>query len=434
MPILVIGLNHNTAPLDLRERLALNEDSVRALFANPRCGSDCPVSEAAILSTCNRTELYAVSSEMGFDGLEDFLSDATDVPISDFGTHLYRLSAADAVRHLMRVAAGLDSLVLGEPQILGQVSRAFALAHELGMTGPLLARLFQAASHAGKRIRSETAIGRNPASVSSLSASIVEHAVTEIATAQVAILGAGEMAELAVESLRKRGAQHITIINRSLERVHALAERWATGTVPLALLEESIGKSDVLVTSTSAASILISREMIEQVMSQRPDRPLLLIDIAVPRNIDPAAAGVPNVLLYDIDHLNTRLEQSLAERLAEVPQAEAIVAEEECKFLDYLNLLNIMPVIADLHQQAESIRETELAKTLRHLPNLTDAEREHIEALTRALVSKLLAEPTKRLRQEATSPRGQEYAKVARALFGLQENHLSTKDTKDTKF
>lgn len=419
MPILIIGLNHTTAPLDLRERLALNEDSVRALFANRHCGHDCPISEAAILSTCNRTEIYAVSRNAGFGGLADFLAEATGVPVSEFETHLYRLADAAAVRHLMRVAAGLDSLVLGEPQILGQVSRAFALAHELGLTGPVLSRLFQAASHTGKRVRSETAIGRNPVSVASLAASIVGRSVTDITTAQITILGAGEMAELAVESLRKRGAQRINIINRSLERVHALAERWAAGAVPFTLLEESIGESDVLVTSTSATSILISREMIQEVMSQRPGRPLLLIDIAVPRNIDPAAASVPNVSLYDIDHLNTRVEQSLAERLAEAPQAERIVIEEECKFLEFLTILDMMPLIADLHQQAETIRETELAKTLRHLPDLTDTERQHLEALTRALVNKLLAEPTKRLRQEATSSNSQQYAEITRSLFGL---------------
>lgn len=430
MPIFVIGLNHNTAPLNLRERLALNEDSVRALCANPRPGSDCPVSEAIVLSTCNRTELYAVSSDTGFDSLEGYLSDATNVPVALFRLHLYRLAGADAVRHLLRVAAGLDSLVLGEPQILGQVTRAFALARSLGTSGPLLSRLFQAAIHSGKRVHSETAIGRNPASVASLAASIAERTVTDIATAQVAILGAGEMAELTVEALRKRGASRITLINRSRERVHALAERWAAGAAPFEQLEESLGEADILITSTSADSILISRQMIENVMHARPERPLLLIDIAVPRNIDPAAAAVPNVALYDIDHLNTRLEQSLAARLAEVPHAEQIVSEETAKFLEFLNILNMMPVIADLHQQAENIREAELAKTLRHLPNLTDAEREHLEALTRALVSKLLSEPTKRLRIEAASPDSQHYAETARTLFGLKENHSSTKHTK----
>lgn len=422
MNILVIGLNHTTAPLDLRERLALTEDNIRALFANPRRGSDCPVSEALILSTCNRTELYAVSSDAGFDVLENYLAEATHVSAELFHPHLYRLAGADAVRHLLRVAAGLDSLVLGEPQILGQVTRAFNISRELGMTGPVLSRLSQAAIHSGKRVHTETAIGRNPASVSSLAASLAERTVTDIATAQVAILGAGEMAELAVGALRKRGVKHILLINRTLERVHAVAERWATGVVPFAMLEESLGEADVLVASTSAASILISYEMVEKAMQKRPNRPLVLIDIAVPRNIDPQAGQIPNVALYDIDHLNTRLERSLSERLAEVPHAETIVAEETSKFLDYLNLLGMLPVIADLHKQAENIRETELAKTLRQMPNLSEAEHAHLEALTHAIVSKLLAAPTQRLRIEAAGPNSQQYAEMARSLFRLPNN------------
>ncbi len=422
MNILVIGLNHTTSPLDLREQLALTEDNIRALFANPRRGSDCPVSEALILSTCNRTELYAVSSDAAFDGLENYLAKATHVPAELFHPHLYRLAGADAVCHLLRVAAGLDSLVLGEPQILGQVTRAFNVSRELGMTGPVLSRLSQAAIHSGKRVHTETAIGRNPASVSSLAASLAERAVTDIATAQVTILGAGEMAELAVGALRKRGVKRILLINRTLERVHAVAERWATGVAPFALLEESLGESDVLVASTSAASILISCEMVEKAMQKRPNRPLVLIDIAVPRNIDPQAGQIPNVELYDIDHLNTRLEQSLSERQAEVPHAEAIVAEETSKFLDYLNLRGMLPVIADLHKQAENIREAELAKTLRQMPNLSEAEHAHLEALTHAIVSKLLAAPTQRLRIEAAGPNNQQYAEMARSLFALPNN------------
>lgn len=412
MPILAIGLNHTTAPLELREQLALNEASIRELSGQP-------FSESVLLSTCNRTELYAVCERTDFEALENYLANATGFPASEFTPHLYRLTDAEAARHLLRVAAGLDSLVLGESQILGQVTKAFTLARELGCTGPLLSRLFQAAIHTGKRIHTETAIGRNPASVASLAASIAENSIADLASARIAVLGAGEMAQLAVEALRHHGAQHILMINRSLERVHAVAERWSAGAAPLDLLAESLADTDILITSTSADSIVVPREMIEHTMQVRPNRPLLLIDIAVPRNIDPAIADVPNVLLYDIDHLNTRLEQALAARQAEVPHAEAIVADETEKFLTYFNALEMLPVIADLHQQAENIRKAELTKTLRHLPNLSEAEREHLEALTRALVSKLLAPTTQRLRIEAACPQGHHYAEVARSLFNL---------------
>lgn len=412
MPILLIGLNHTTAPLDIREQLSLSEESLRAIHTHPFV-------ESVLLSTCNRTELYAVCKGTDFNALENYLADATGVPTEEFAPHLYRFSDNEAAHHLLRVAAGLDSLVLGESQILGQVTKAFTLARELGRTGPLLSRLFQAAIHSGKRVHSETAISRNPASVASLAASIAENALADLTSAQVTVLGAGEMAELSVEALRRHGAQHILMINRTLERVHAVAERWNTGAAPLELLSETLGETDILITSTSADSIVVSREMIQNTMQQRPNRPLLLIDIAVPRNIDPAAASVPNVLLYDIDHLNTRLEQALAARLAEVPHAEAIVAEETGKFLTYFNALDMIPVIADLHQQAESIRKAELAKTLRHLPDLSDDQREHLEALTRALVSKLLAPTTQRLRIEAACPQGHHYAEVTRTLFNL---------------
>lgn len=418
MHILSIGLNHTTAPLDLRERLAFNEDSLRALFANPR-DDNSDITGMVILSTCNRTELYAVTSQPGFDVLETFLAETSNVPLEQFSPHLYRFAGADTARHLFSVAAGLDSLVLGETQILGQVSKAFDLARELGAAGPLISRLFQAAVHAGKRVHTETAIGRNPASVASLAASIAERAVVDIATAQVTVLGAGEMAGLAVEALRKRGAKRILLINRSVQRLHNLSERWDVGSVLFDRLGDVLADTDILIASTSAASILVSCEMIEIAMQQRPNRPLLLVDIAVPRNIDPETANVPNVFLYDIDHLNTRLEQSLAERQAEIPHAQAILAEEQSKFLEYLNSLTMLPLIAGLRQQAEAIREAELAKTLRHLPGLSETERTHLEALTHALVSKLLYAPTNRLRVEATGPHAPEYAAVTRSLFNL---------------
>jgi len=432
MHLLSIGLNHTTAPIDLRERLAFNEDSVRALFASlDYCAGLRPehspvhtgLAQAAermvILSTCNRTEIYNVSDQPDFAPLEIFLSDASRIPLNQLGPHLYRFSGLGVARHLFRVAAGLDSQVLGESQILGQVSKAFDLARQAGTAAPLLSRLFQAAIHAGKRVHAETVIGRNPASVASLAASIAERSVVELAKAQVVILGAGEMARLALQSLRKRGAKHILLVNRSLERAEALSARWEASPAPLEALENALAGADILIASTGAATPILSREMVEAAMRQRPGRPLLLVDIAVPRNITPETAEIPNVSLYDIDHLNARFEQSLAERLAEAPRVEAILAQEEDKFIEYLNSLSILPLIAGMHQQAEEIRQAELAKTLRHLPGLDETERARIEALTHALVSKLLETPTKRLRSEATCPQGPKYAAVARSLFDL---------------
>jgi len=422
MNIFCLGLNHTTAHLDLREKLALEEEVVRIALARLACGHIATViNELVLISTCNRIELYAASSQSAFAELEAFLSEVSGVPRDHFRPYLYRFKDMDAVRHLFEVAAGLDSLVIGEPQILGQVTRALELARGQNTAGSLLNRLFQAAIHAGKRTRTETAISRNPASVSSLAASLSERAVHKISEAQIVILGAGEMAELAVEALRKRGAQKILVVNRTLERAHALTERWDAQATTFENLHTALASADILISSTGAPHTIISPEMMRETMKHREERPLVLIDIAVPRDIDSDIAAIPHVKLYDIDNLNAQLEHSLSERMAEVPQVKNILDEELELFEDYLKSLDMLPLIADMRQNAEAIRQTELEKTLRHLPELTEAERGHIEAMTQALVKKLLHAPTHRLREEAASPRASEYADVARKLFNLSD-------------
>lgn len=426
MHILCLGLNHQTAPIDLRERLVFSEEAIRALLSRLGCGDGMgPLAEMVILSTCNRIEIYAASSRNSFAEMEAIFSDAHGMTTRDLHSHLYRYSGAKAVRHLLNVAAGLDSLVLGEPQILGQVTRALELARGVGTAGALLSRLFQAAIHAGKRSRTETAISRNPASVSSLAASSAEKAVGNLKAASVVVLGAGEMAELTVEALRKRGVERIRVINRTLERAHSLAQRWGAESATFESLEKSLKEADILISSTGAPHTLVSAGMVRSAMEER-QRTLVLIDIAVPRDIDAACGGVPGVRLYDMDNLNATLETSLAERAAEVPQVEAILAEETGKFVDFLDSLEMLPLIADLRRQAEIIRQAELDKTLRHLPELTDSERARVEALTMALVKKLLHGPTNRLRLEASSPHAAEYTTVTRTLFGLKHEKDSS--------
>jgi glutamyl-tRNA reductase len=432
MYIICLGLNHTTAPLDLREKLTLDDEVVRIALARIACGHlSTTITELIFISTCNRIELYAVSNQLAFAELETFLAEVSDVPTEQFTPHSYCLSGMDVVRHLFEVAAGLDSLVIGEPQILGQVTHALELARGQDTAGPLLNRLFQAAIHAGKRTRTETAISRNAASVSSLAASLSERVVHKISDAQIVILGAGEMAELAVESLRKRGAQKILVVNRTLERAHALAQRWDAESATFEHLHSALVSADILIASTGAPHTLISPEMVQETMRHRAERPLVLIDIAVPRDIDPAAANIPHVKLYDMDSLNTRLEHSLAERMAEIPLVKNILAEELGLFEDYLKSLDILPLIADMRQNAETIRQSEFEKTLRHLPDLTEAEREHIEAMTQALVKKLLHAPTQRLRVEASSPRASEYAAVARTLFNLSDERTPASTAAD---
>ncbi len=422
MHILSLGLSHTSAPVHLRERLIFNEEQIRASLSRLSCGHlSGNIAEMVILSTCNRIEIYSVSSQDTFTELEIFLSDARGAARDEFISHLYHHKNVDAARHLFNVAAGLDSLVVGEPQILGQVTRALELARGQNTAGPVLNRLFQSAIHAGKRARTETGISRNPASVSSLAASLSQRVVHHIAEAQIVILGAGEMAELAVEALLKRGANRILVVNRTLERAHSLAHRWGAQATTFENLNAALASADIVIASTGAPHTIVTTEMVNQIMQARQQRPLVLIDIAVPRNIDPETANISYVRLYDIDNLNAQLEHSLAERMAEVPQVKTILEEELSQFAEYMKSLEMIPIIVDIRQQAELIRQEVLEKTLRRLPDLTETERDRIEAMTQALVKKLLEAPTHRLRAEASCPHAPEYAAVARTLFGLHK-------------
>lgn len=427
MHLYCLGLNHNTASLALREKLAMSEQQVsRGLgsWKSEHVYAASRIAELVIISTCNRTELYAVSSHLTFADLEIFLSGTCGVPADAFCAHVYQYADTKAARHLFEVAAGLDSLVIGEPQILGQIVRALELSRGQNMAGPVLNRLFQAAIHAGKRARTETGISRNPASVSSLAASLAERIVHPITEAQVVVIGAGEMAELAVEALRKRGAQKILVVNRTLDRANAIADRWGADIATFENMDDALASADILISSTGAPHLILTERMVREAMTAREQRPLVLIDIAVPRDIDPDAANIPHVKLYDIDHLNEQLEGGLAERMAEAPKVRAILDEEVAEFGEYMKSLEMIPLIADIRQQAESIRQDMLEKTLRRLPDLTDAERARIEAMTQALVKQILHAPTNRLRAEASCPHAPEYATVARTLFGLRDEGL----------
>jgi len=340
--------------------------------------------------------------------------------MADFQTHSYRYSDEQVVNHLYRVASGLDSLVIGEPQILGQVTRALELALGVGACGALLSRLFRSAIHTGKRVRTETAISRNPASISSLAASLAAREVKNLHDARVLVIGAGEMAELAVEALRKRGVTQIVVVNRTIERAQYLAQHWQAQVSTFEHLEALLLEADIVISSTSAPHTVIEAQLIADIMSRRNQRVMVMIDIAVPRDIDPAVNHVMGVKYFDIDNLDHQVEGLLAERSAEVPFVEAILKEEEALFLEYLQTLDMLPLIIELRKQAETIRASELQKTLRRLPNLSETERQRIEALTHSLVKKLLETPTARLRSEASCPHASEYATVARTLFDLQ--------------
>jgi glutamyl-tRNA reductase len=364
-------------------------------------------------------EIYAVGSELSFPALENLLAETSDVATDEFSQHFYRLLDEEAVSHLMRVAAGLDSLVLGEPQILGQVTEAFTIARSQGTTGKILSRLFQNAIHAGKRARTETTISHNPASIASVAVMLISNVVPEIARSQILVLGAGEMAELSVESLIKRNASQICVVNRTLQKAQELARRWGAQAATYESLSKLLPEADVLISSTAAPHTLIHPSMVKSAMEQRPQRPLVIMDLAVPRDVDVQVAEIPGVSLYDLDALSTNLEESIAKRRAEVPKVEMILEYEKREFIKYLASLDVVPIIVSMRKQAHSIRAKELEKTIRRLPNLSPEAQETIELLTKSIVKKILHSPTIRLREEANGPNAADYANITRGLFGL---------------
>jgi glutamyl-tRNA reductase len=420
--ILCLGLNHQTASVTLREQLAFTPTRLEISLARLGCGTGegfHQIREMVILSTCNRVELYAVTTNPSFDPLEAFLSETQNVPIFDFSSHVYRLNDDVAVKHLLDVAAGLDSIVIGEPQILGQVTDAYSAARQHGTSGKILSRLFQTAIHAGKRARTETAIAHNPASISSVAVNLICEVVPDLPTAQIMVLGAGEMAELAVEALRKRGTQRITVVNRTLQRAQELARRWDGRAAAFEMLLELLSESDIVITSTGAPHTIIHNPMVEKAIGQRPDRPLILMDIAVPRDVDPEVGKLPGVHLYDMDTLAAKLEYCIEQREAEVPHVKEILAQELANFMDYIATLDVIPIIIKMRQQADAIRLAELEKTIRSIPDMHPETQQRIDALTRSIVNKILHSPTVRLREEANGPNAVDYADIARGLFGF---------------
>jgi glutamyl-tRNA reductase len=420
--LLCIGLNSHTAHVAFREQLAFTPHRLEASLARLGCGQahySNEIRELVILSTCNRTELYAVTTDPGFAPLEIFLSETQNIPISEVSTFLYRLRDEDAVRHLLNVAAGLDSMVLGEPQILGQVTNAYAAARQQGATGKIISQLFQVAIHAGKRARTETAIGHNPASIASVAVNLMSDSISTLTDARIMVLGAGEMAELAVEALRKRGANHIMVVNRTIQHAQELASRWDGQAAALESLLELLPDTDIIITSTGAPHTIIHPSMIEKAMQQRPKRPMVLMDIAVPRDVEVEVGAIPGVSLFDMDTLSEQLESSLAQREAEIPQVQEILAEEEAHFMEYLAALDVVPIIVQMRNQANAIRQAELEKIIRRNPDLSPGTQQQIDALTKAIVNKILHSPTIRLREEANGPHAVDYADIARGLFGL---------------
>jgi len=412
-PIVCLGVNHRTAPVEVRERLACTLDQLLSAAS--------PTGDLALLSTCNRLEIYVCSASDPAavqDAVTTTLAQATGVAMADFAGHLYCSSGWDAVTHLLRVSTGLESLVLGEPQILGQVTGAFMQATEAGVLGHCLTQLFRAAIRAGKRARSETAISTNPASISSVALALAQQHAGDLRQQRVLVLGAGEMGRLALKSLHHRGAADVEVVNRTFAKAESTATAYGVTAFPLDRLSERLAQADVVIAATSASQPLLTRGLVAEAMAQRPDRPLLLVDLAVPRDIEPAVGDLPGVRLFDVDDLRGTLDDALGAREAEVPQVEAIITEEVAGLQNAYQEMTVRPLIVDLRRKAEQIRQREMERTLRNLGAIDDATLGHIQKLSQALVNQLLHKPTLYLKERAVNGETGKVESV-REMFGL---------------
>ena len=408
MKLSLVGVSHHRAPVELRERVALDAVGAAALAARlaERSG------EAIVLSTCNRTEIYVAGEAIEEAESAAGLDDPALVGVR------YRLGGEAAALHLFRVAAGLDSLVPGEGEILGQVRGAF----EAGKPGPLLDRLFRQALHIGGRVRSETAIGENPASVSGAAAALAQQVFGELEGRRVLLVGAGRTSELAARNLRTRGAEIVAVANRNASRGAELAERLGARAVPLGELGVALVDADVVVASTSAPSFVVTRETVAGSLRARKGRPLLFVDLAVPRDVDPAVNDLDGCFVYDVDDLEVVVAEGLAGRRGEAVHAERIVEAEAAVFREWHAALDVVPAIASLRARAEEIRTAELAKAAGRLGRLSDSDRKLVESMTTQIVNKLLHLPTVRMKEAAAAADGVVYADVVRHLFGLGED------------
>ncbi len=410
MNLTLVGLSHQATPIAVRERAFVPLPQAAEL-SRELAGDG----EAACLSTCNRTELYLVGDDAGQRGLEA-LAALSRLEDQQLRAVVYRLSDEAAALHLFRVAAGLDSMVPGEGEILGQVRTAY----EAGATGPVLDRLFRQALHAGKKVRAETAIAESPTSVSSAAAALAQQVFGQLDGCRVLLVGAGHVAELSAQNLASRGARIAFVANRSPQRAEALAGRFGGEGLPLQQAAERLGEVDVVLSSTGSPGWTLDRDGVAAALHRRRGRPLFLIDLAVPRDLDPAIHELEDCYLYDIDDLESVVAESLAGRRREAARAEAIVAEEAEQFREWQASREVAPAIASLRAWAEEIRAGELERARGRL-GLSESQHAAVESVTAQIVNKLLHLPTVRLKEAAAGAEGGSYAEAVRHLFGLGE-------------
>jgi len=415
MELIVVGLSHRTAPLPVRERLAVSGDRLPDELRSVE--RPAPTDEGLLISTCNRVELYTATSDAraAVAAARLYFASRGEADVDDY---LYAFRGGDAVRHAFRVTASLDSMVVGEPQILGQVKQAYAAAETAGTLGTLLGRCFDRAFAAAKRVRSETGIAAGAVSVSSIAVDLAKKIFSRLDGRHVLLLGAGEMGEAAAKSLANQGS-HLVVVNRSPKKAEALAAEYGGRARPYDQLTAELVRADVVITSTSSPRFVITRDVLDPVVRARKGRPLFLVDIAVPRDVDPRVSNVENVFLYDVDDLQKVAGANLAARRREAEAAEGIVGEEVAQFERWRRSLSLAPTIAGLRGRFHAVVRSELERTLPRLPELDGKQHKALEAMTDAIVKKLLHHPVMELKQRADEPEGARLVDAAQLLFGL---------------
>lgn len=417
MNILVIGLNHKTASVDIREKIAFSgnklEDGILRLKNLPQ------IEEIALLSTCNRVEIYALTkdSEKSVEAIKDFISDYHSIKREEFDKTLYDFKNTEAIRHIFRVAASLDSMIIGEPQILGQLKDAFDFALNKKTTGVILNRLMKKAISTAKRVRTETKIAENAVSISFAAVELAKKIFKELSGKSFMLLGAGEMAELAARHLVAHGVKDVKVANRTYERGCELAKDFDGRAVRFEDFLTELVNTDIVICSTGASAYVLKKEQMQRIMRERKQKPVFLIDISVPRNLDPNINDIDNVYLYNIDDLQEVVDTNMLERKREAEKAEKIIDEEVDKFKNWLSSLDSVPLIISLRQKAEAVKEEELERFRHKFPNLDREKLAAIEHLATAITNKLIHSPTVALKENSDD---RELLTIAvRKLYGL---------------
>jgi glutamyl-tRNA reductase len=429
MKIQLIGVNHKTAPLDVRERLAIPES--RLADATQRLVQHPGVSEGMILSTCNRVEILA-QTQNGSGDLHAFVHNYFKVEPGRFEPHLYEYHEKEAVHHLFRVASSLDSMVVGEPQILGQVKEAYATARAVGAVNSQLDQLLTRAFAVAKRVRTETAVGSSSVSVASVAVELAKKIFGSLKGKHVCLVGAGKMSELAARHLQAHGAESIFVANRTYERAQSLAAKFGGEAIRFDNLYDSCDRADIVITSTGAPVAIFKREHGERFLARRKNRPMFFIDIAVPRDVDPDINKLDGIFVYDIDDLQQAVATHVADRKKEAERAEAIVQSEVDRFLQRLQTLDVVPTIVSLQDHLETIRQAEIDRVRGRMGPMTPEQEMAVEALTRGIINKIMHTPIHTLKTAARDSEATTVVDVVRRLFNLQVKEAAEPKAKST--